>query len=756
MKHLFTIILYLTIAFTAISQESNEWQYLRPTNTGLPGDFVYTVTSDRCGNIWSTAYQYFWDDGGVTEFDGTYWKSWSNFEGYIPDDRVHDIEFDIENHVWIATENGLARYDRHGSWTTFQKNTIGNTQDHYVSLATDKNSHYIWAVYTSVQTIDGGIVKFDGNTWTTYNTSNSNLPTTQITDIEVDLQGNVWLGSPMGAIKFDGLNWIIYDQQNSPISSSAVVDIEIADNGDIWFLTPTGINIYDGTNWTLDIGMFNAINQGADLTSLAIHNGRIGIGVIGFGTSGAAYYNGSSWSAHPFTDHVYDVHIDGQNRLWVAGRGFLSKYENNSWTDYTNKSTGLNSYFLEDIFIDSKNRKWFAGTGHSVMIDSLWRNFSNYNKGSEPFPFWYSSVAYATVEDKQGHIWIGIDGTYGGIARWNDAVDSFDIVFEIANAGVPLQGVQYMTVDTFGNIWVGTYMAGVMMYNGSAWNHFDKNNSSLPTDFIQGLSADKKGNIWASTTIGVVKFSNSGNNDTLFTKTNSGLPDDMVYEVEEDLLGNLWFATFKGITKYDGTNWTTYTETDGIAADKVTSIAIDNNNKIYIAANNVYTWPYYGGISIFDGNQWTTFTDANSPLAHKQVEDVELDHHDNLWVLTQSEGVTIYKKDGLVNFQDPESYCATGIIATGIDNAKMTSYIDIFPNPATATVYLQINSAEEEIAEVTIFDMAGRTVHYNKIQLSAGNNFIENNIAEYTPGIYFIKVSNVGKDQVLKFIKVKE
>ena len=60
---------------------------------------------------------------------------------------------------------------------------------------------------------------------------------------------------------------------------------------------------------------------------------------------------------------------------------------------------------------------------------------------------------------------------------------------------------------------------------------------------------------------------------------------DEVSSIVIDSNGNKWFAygnDGKGITKFDGTNWTTYTESDGLIDDRVLSIAIDSTGNKWI------------------------------------------------------------------------------------------------------------------------------------------------------------------------------
>lgn len=51
---------------------------------------------------------------------------------------------------------------------------------------------------------EGGFIVKQGNTWTSYNKDNSELPSNMINDIEVDQNGFCWIATEKGLAKFDG------------------------------------------------------------------------------------------------------------------------------------------------------------------------------------------------------------------------------------------------------------------------------------------------------------------------------------------------------------------------------------------------------------------------------------------------------------------------------------------------------------------------------------------------------------------------
>ena len=103
------------------------------------------------------------------------------------------------------------------------------------------------------------MVKFDGTTWTVYNTSNSGLPANHIRDITIDGNGNKWIGTWGGGIvKFDGTAWTVYN--NPGLHPIFINTIAIDSIGNKWIGSSSndGLTKYDDTSWTV----YNVFNSG--------------------------------------------------------------------------------------------------------------------------------------------------------------------------------------------------------------------------------------------------------------------------------------------------------------------------------------------------------------------------------------------------------------------------------------------------------------------------------------------------------------
>ncbi|MFZ4741584.1 MAG: T9SS type A sorting domain-containing protein, partial [Bacteroidales bacterium] len=76
------------------------------------------------------------------------------------------------------------------------------------------------------------------------------------------------------------------------------------------------------------------------------------------------------------------------------------------------------------------------------------------------------------------------------------------------------------------------------------------------------------------------------------------------------------------------------------------------------------------------------------------------------------------------------------------NNNSITKLGDIYPNPASAITCIPVETTKEIAATIELFDMIGKkvqTIYEGKIASGNKNFFI--NAADFSKGIYFVKLS---------------
>ena len=133
----------------------------------------------------------------------------------IPANLSRSVAMDSKGVIWYCTDNGLVRIANEDHWQIFNGMNVralsgSNNITSTTELAVDKANN-VW-----VTSFDY-VVKYDGNKWIKFDTTNSPLKLVQ--KICVDNNGIIWFCTFQGLVKYDGENWTRYSTSNSKIAS---------------------------------------------------------------------------------------------------------------------------------------------------------------------------------------------------------------------------------------------------------------------------------------------------------------------------------------------------------------------------------------------------------------------------------------------------------------------------------------------------------------------------------------------------------
>ncbi len=310
-------------------------------------------------------------DRSLSHYDNTAWSSMTNLNSPIPDNRVNDVEEDVNMNVWVATEACLALY-KNDNWTMYTPFNSLLPDEFIYTLLADDNYMWVgtangllqanindlsgsgWQVYTGgilsseilsitkdgadnlwLGTKENGIAVYNGNTWTYYNTANSNLPVNNINKITYDaIQDVIWIATTAGLVKADGNNWEVFDN-NSGIPSLEVRDIDVDETGLKWLTFRNTLANFDGLDWTV----YNELTSGIPT------------------------------EINTFT-------IDENGDKWLGTAEGLSRFTEDNSSLYTINNSGLPDNDVRAVTIDAAGNRWIAtsgGLGKLTELSALFR-----------------------------------------------------------------------------------------------------------------------------------------------------------------------------------------------------------------------------------------------------------------------------------------------------------------------------------------------------------------------------------------------
>ncbi|MFO8066936.1 MAG: two-component regulator propeller domain-containing protein [Bacteroidales bacterium] len=267
-------------------------------------------------------------------------------------------------------------------------------------------------------------------------------------------------------------------------------------------------------------------------------------------------------------------------------------------------------------------------------------NFTNFNTEQG---LALSSISCAFM-DSYGNLWFGTYG--GGVSRYDGST-----FFTYNNShGLSHNTIWSISEDKLGNIWFGTDGGGANFYDGYSFSSITESDGLLHNT-VWHITPDSNGDLWIATYGGINKLSLDYSSSAELKEdiknlkiesytTKQGLANNDVRHIHEDAKGNLWFGTFNGLSIYDGKYFTNYLKEDGLINDAIMCLFEDSNENIWIGTD--------GGISkVSNYNDkiiFTNYTNDNG-LANNSIRAINEDFDGTLWFGTAGGGITYFEND---------------------------------------------------------------------------------------------------------------
>ncbi len=292
-------------------------------------------------------------------------------------------------------------------WVDYQKSNSDIQSNLLTSVAVDFNG-IKW-----IGSSDIGLMKFDDNNFSNFNTSNSGIPSNQINCLSVSNSNDLWIGTPSGLAIFNGSTWNLFNTSNSELPNNDVNAVTFDQSGRAWIGTNNGFASFDGINWEV----FNYSSTQFEflwVTDLAVDlNNTVWLGSNNYGIL--------SWENNIFTEFIDTLQnfptgkisaaeVDMNNNVWFGHlsngirRGGVSFYDGNMFTSLFPGSPAIkiNSIHIEDL----TNSKWISTTEGVFRSDEN-NNVANYNIQSSLL----SNNNVKDIANQESTLWIA---TFGG------------------------------------------------------------------------------------------------------------------------------------------------------------------------------------------------------------------------------------------------------------------------------------------------------------------------------------------------------
>ena len=341
----------------------------------------------------------------------------------------------------------------------------------------------------------------------------------------------------------------------------------------------------------------------------------------------------------------YSLVVD-DDYAWVGTAGGLSRYnlKKEVWTTFTRSPLTRTLRDSKVYAVAAEARYvWLATTNGLHRYDKQTdRWFTPRLKGLEDMEDDTPNVTCLTIDEK--YAWLG---TNNGVLRYDKAGDRWE-KYTVEN-GLPSNTIRDLDVKGY-DLWVSTDR-GVATFNRlsddpNAWESHtqalevesmgadEKYAQTLLSDDVRCVAIGEK-LIWFGTDKGTCRYDKDkktwetlAKNVSALDKVRSqnDLTDTSVIVIDEE---DIWFGTGKGATKYnvESGDFVTYTQSDGLASDIITCVAL-NGEEVWFGSADA-------GVTRLDRNtgDWRIFN-VDDGLSHNRVEAIASDG-DQLWFGTE-------------------------------------------------------------------------------------------------------------------------
>ena len=529
----------------------------------------------------------------------------------LPQNIVRSVYQSRDGYIWIATFDGLARFDG-VRFTLFDKsNTPGISSNRFGSMYGAPNGD-LW-----LNTEGGGLTRYHQGVFQTLGT-NQGIPANTVHAVTGDGTGKVWI-----------------------LASDTVAQWNEA-QGRFVDVTPPDLRIrYEPLRWD-DAGFWGWDERGLH----CFIKGRFVVYPLPGSVPGR-----SIWSAA--TDQSGAIWIetfDGKHFRIPAGarkaeavnadQGATTSYQDgsgHSWTvrighhllrsiEYGPADSGETipfSFICEDrernLWLGSEGQGLFRLQKQSILVYSKQQGLIDDN-------------IYPIYEDRSGKIWIG--AWQSGLSRFENGKFTN---FTVAD-GLPAKLVTAIFEDREANVWVAAH-GGLSVYRDAQFKKSDV--PALPDRaVVQAIYQDHAGTLWFGTSQGL--FSLRDRQTGLFT-VKDGLAADDVRVIIEAGAGDLWIGGYGGLTRLRNGQFTHWTEHDGLPSNNVRALYEDHDGVIWIGT-------YDGGLGRLKNGTFKRFT-THDGLFNNGVFQILEDNRGNLW-MTSNRGIYRVNKQVLNEFAD--------------------------------------------------------------------------------------------------------
>jgi signal transduction histidine kinase/streptogramin lyase/ActR/RegA family two-component response regulator len=513
---------------------------------GLPSNRLTGLALDREGYLWIATRD------GLARFDGvgyTVFRHVPGQAGTLPGNFVQTVFVDTRDRVWVGIEGkGLCMLDR-------QRRVFSQiSQASHPLLKSDD----VWAIAETPEhelwfgTFGGGLYRLDRDGHMTRflpeEGQDGALPSENVLSLAVDARGTLWVGTTSGLAR-----WAGHGFETLPVEQLS---------GDVVLsLSPERERLWIGTNHGLD---------------LRLADGRI---------------EKPSWRDELPNGPVMSVLRDRDGARWISTQRGLALERDGVLRRLDASLAGDRLVYMS--LEDSEGGLWFASVARGLLrLPSEWRRFAVFRQARGDAEGAVLPVRSGALAG-DGRVWLA---GAGGLARLDPATGEFEALPELTK-GTPITRPLSVFEHRDGALWVG-HAHGLSRYDPGTkrWRHWldDVPADGLLTGPVRQLAQDGLGRVWVGSYGGGVQARDRDGRVLMdfVPGDGKGVESPEEFQIGDGPDGALWLAGPKGLRRWDESVHR-FVGIEGAPAEAVYGFANANGARLWLhrmGALECYRW----------------------------------------------------------------------------------------------------------------------------------------------------------------------
>lgn len=557
----FLLLLFTSISVFAQDGPPHLRDYARDvwtTRNGLPQNTVRDIAQTPDGHLWLATWE------GVARYNGIEFSVFDRSSSpALLDNGIGTLYVDADGALWLGDSRGnVGRQDKSGNWQHWMP--APENAPAVIIEAMEKDSKgQLWLAYDGL-----GLGRLDTNGRLHHYAARPELAgSVNYRKMVVDARDRVWLGT------FDGLLYLDADGQMKKAPDQSLLPKGLAwpyraPDGAIWVVAADRIYRIEDDRLIFK----HRLREAGQLTEM-MQDRR---GDLWFGTENSGVWRISGNSVEHLNaesgllgSRVISLLEDAEGSIWVGMNGGLMRLRETLFTSY-NHARGLSGDYVRTLAEDARGQLWIGSSSGLDRMQADGRIVDVPLRSSDSQP----SIMSLAV-DAAGAVWAGTRGE--GVFKLGPRgqVTHYRPGLEVARGNY-----RAITLGDDGDVWLGSSQGVFRMRGGRA---LPMTEAGMPQSVVLALEWID-GALWIGTIDGAWRLKNGvvtrldvaaaggarsiygfrqmGNSIWITSDRGvfryrgeqlvqvglaRGLPVDTVFEFVPDRLGNVWMSSNRGI-----------------------------------------------------------------------------------------------------------------------------------------------------------------------------------------------------------------